>query len=67
MVFQVYAGSYTGSTKLHPGVSMDAVVDTSVAGDVAPGHTAVGGVDDSVTAQGGNVSLPEVYSLGGRR
>ena len=44
----------------HPGEGVDGVVDAAVAGDVAPGHAAVGGVDDGVHLQGGDVPLPEV-------
>ena len=33
--------------QLNAGIGVDAVVDAGVAGDVAAGHPAVGGVDDS--------------------
>ena len=50
----------TGKTQLHPGIGVDGVVDTAVVRAVAPGHAAVGGVDDGIAFQGGNVPLPEV-------
>ena len=49
--------------KLYPGKGMDAVVDAVVAGLVAAGHTAVGGIDNGSAFQGGNISSPEVDSL----
>lgn len=44
--------------KLNPGEGMDRVVDAAVIGAEAAQHLAVGGVDNGVTAQGGNVALP---------
>ncbi len=39
---------------------MDRVVDTAVTGTKAAEHLTVGGVDDSVTFQCGNISLPKI-------
>ena len=41
--------------QLDAGIGVDAVINAAVAGDIAPGHTTVGGVDDGITAQGGDV------------
>ena len=49
-----------GLPRLHAGGGVDGVVDAPVAGDKAPQHLAVGGVDDGVHRQGGDVPLPEV-------
>ena len=50
----------TGAAQLYPGKGMDAVVDAAVAGHIAAGHAAVGGVDDGVALQRGDVALPQV-------
>ena len=49
--------------QLDAGIGVDAVINAAVAGDIAPGHTTVGGVDDGITAQGGDVPLPEIDTL----
>ena len=49
--------------QLHTSTGMDAVINAAVAGDIAPGHTTVGSVDDGITAEGGDVPLPEIYAL----
>ena len=49
--------------QLHPGIGVDAVVDAAMTGDVTASHSTVSGVDDGITAQSGNVSLPEIYPL----
>ena len=48
------------AAELHAGIGVDAVVDAVVAGAVAAGHAGVGGVNDGVAAQRGDVPLPEV-------
>ena len=51
------------AAELDAGIGVDAVVDAVVAGAVAAGHTGVGGVDDGVAPQGGDVPLPEVQTV----
>lgn len=45
--------------KLDPGIGMDAVVYAGVAGDVAPGHTAVRCVHDGIAFKQGDVPPPK--------
>ena len=49
--------------RMYPGIGVDAVVDAAMAGDVTASHSTVSGVDDGITAQSGNVPLPEIYPL----
>ena len=44
--------------QLHPRSRMDGIVDALVQGMETTQHLAVGGVDDGVHAQAGNVALP---------
>ena len=53
--------------KLHPGKGMDGVVNAAVAGIKAPQQRAVGGVDDGVAAERGDVSAPEIQAVADRR
>lgn len=46
--------------QLHARKSVYAVVNASVIWHIAPGHTAVRGIDDGITAQRGDISLPDV-------
>ena len=39
---------------------MNGVINTAMVRDIAAGHTAVGGVDDGIALQRGNIALPEV-------
>ena len=49
-----------GEAELHPGIGVDGIVDTSVIGAEAPEQLAVGGVDNGIAAQGGDIPLPEI-------
>lgn len=49
--------------ELHPGEGVDGVVYTSVAGDEASEHPAVGGVDDCIAVKCGYVSFPQAYAV----
>ena len=54
--------------QLHPGEGVYDIVNAGVAGLPAAEEGAVGGVDNGVTAQGGDIPLPEHQTgVGGRR
>ena len=58
----------TGKAQLHPGIGVDGVVDTAVVGAVAPGHAAVGGIDNGIALERCNIALPEIQPrLQGRK
>ena len=50
----------TGKAELNPGIGVNGVVDTAVTGAEAPEQLAVGGVDNGVALQRGDVALPQV-------
>ena len=50
----------TGKAELNPGIGVNGIVDTAVAGAEAPEQLAVGGVDNGVALQRGDVALPQV-------
>ena len=51
-----------GKAQLNAREGVDGVVDAAVIGRIAAGHAGIGGVDDRVAFQCGNVALPEVQS-----
>ena len=53
----------TGVTELYARVGVDGVVDAAVTGIEAAEHLRVGGVDDGVAFQRGDVTLPEIDTL----
>ena len=52
--------SGTGQPQLYPGVGVDGIVYTAVAGHKAAEQLAVGRVDDPAAPQGGDIALPQV-------
>ena len=50
-------------TELHPGIGVDAVINTVMARLVAAGHATICRIDDSPTIQRSNVSTPEIDSI----
>lgn len=50
----------TGKAELNPRIGVNGVVDTAVTGAEAPEQLAVGGVDNGVALQRGDVALPQV-------
>ena len=57
----------TFEAQLHAGEGVDGVVDAVVVRLIAAGHAAVGGVDDGVDAQRGDIALPEINPWRDRR
>ena len=55
-----------GKTELHPREGMNGVVNAAVIRTKAAKQSAVGGIDNGVAPQGGNVPLPEVGTGPGR-
>ena len=54
--------------QLDTGIGMDTVIDAFVAGIVAAGHARVGGIDDGIYPQCGDITLPETNAvLSGRQ
>ena len=51
---------FTEKPELYTTECMNTVVDTMVVRDIASGHSVVGGIDNGVTFQGGNVPLPQI-------
>ena len=54
---------FTEKPELYTTECMNTVVDTMVVRDIASGHSVVGGIDNGVTFQGGNVPLPQVEAV----
>ena len=52
-----------GVPELYPGIGVDGVVDAAVAGIEATEHLRIGGVDDGVASQCGDVALPKIDTL----
>ena len=53
----------TGVAELYARIGMDSVVDTSVTGTEAAEHLRIGGIDDCVAFQRGNIALPKIDTL----
>ena len=57
----------TGQPQLDARIGMNAVIDASMARDIAACQASVGRIDDGIAAQGRNISLPKVDSSPYRR
>ena len=56
-----------GKTELQAAVSVDTVVDTSVAGYITAGHAAVGRIDYGIYPEGGDITSPKIQAAVQRR